>query len=144
MCIFLSGCKWTWGETVIVVYPYPEGIMDDDDDDLWGLEKVLEDAKDEVESWSYEKALTEAESDIENGKVKVYYHGTFYTYAPGLEPEDYKLIEGYRHDDAGIGCVVEDWELRTAQGEYAEIYNKKIIKWIKNENQGKVHVPPGQ
>jgi hypothetical protein len=140
----LSGCKWTWGETVIVVYPYPEGIMDDDDDDLWGLEKVLEDAKEEIESWSYEKALSQADSDIKDGKVKVYYHGTFFSYAPGVEPEDYKLIEGYAHSDAGIGCVVDDWELRTVQGEYAEIYNKKIIEWIKNKNQGKVNFSPGQ
>jgi hypothetical protein len=144
MCIFLPGCKWTWGETVIVVYPYPEGIMDDDDDDLWGLEKVLEDAKEEIESWSYEKALSEAESDIKSGKVKVYYHGTYFTYAPGVGPEDYKLIEHYPHGDAGIGCVVDNWELRTVKGDYAETYNKKIIEWIKNENRDKVKFSPEQ
>ena len=83
------------------------------------------------ERWDSEKAQDEAINDIKNGTIKIYYSGGYAAEAVGIAPSDYDLISNLPKEDAGIGCVIYDMKLRELQHNYAMIYNKEIMKWLK-------------
>ncbi len=83
------------------------------------------------ERWAPKYALADANDDIANDKVRVYLHGGYAAILIGIEYEDQDLVKDLPRDDAGIGCIVFDEKLRSMQGEYATIYNKRIVEWIK-------------
>ena len=86
--------------------------------------------------WQPDKAVPEAQRDMIAGTVKIYISGTIVAYAPGISsaeyhsPEEYELLERFPSADAGIGCVIEDLELRKAQFEYARRYNEYVIQHL--------------
>ena len=86
--------------------------------------------------WQPDKAVAEAEHDIAAGTAKVYLSGTRLVYAPGISTPEYhspaelQLLKKLPSADAGIGCVIENEELRKAQFEYARCYNEYVIQHL--------------
>lgn len=88
--------------------------------------------------WQPDKAVAEAERDIAAGTAKIYISGTIVAFAPGISSSEYhrpeaaEILKVLPSADAGIGCVIEDAELRKAQFEYARRYNEYVIQhWSK-------------
>jgi hypothetical protein len=77
--------------------------------------------------WQPGKAVAEAEHDIAAGTPKVYISGGIVAFAPGISAEQYSIVRTLPNADAGIGCVIEDTELRKAQFEYARRYNEYVV-----------------
>jgi hypothetical protein len=80
--------------------------------------------------WQPDRAVEEAMKDIRSGKIKIYISGTTVPYSPGVKPEQYPLIANLPNADAGIGCLIEDSELRKAQFEYAKEYNEYVVNHL--------------
>jgi hypothetical protein len=79
--------------------------------------------------WQPEKAVPEAQHDIAAGTMKIYVSGGIVALAPGVS-RDFINIKNLPSADAGIGCVIEDAELRKAQFEYARRYNEYIVQHL--------------
>jgi len=84
-----------------------------------------------IKGWSLENAVNEARSDINQEKIKIYYSGTIAASPIGVEPQDLMLIRKLPIADAGMGCVIENEELRKAQFEYGKRYNEIIVQHLK-------------
>lgn len=80
--------------------------------------------------WQPDRAVEEAKKDIRLGKLKIYISGTIAAYSPGVKKENYPLIIDLPRADAGVGCIVEDAELRKVQFEYARKYNEYIVNYL--------------
>jgi hypothetical protein len=78
--------------------------------------------------WQPDKAVAEAQRDIAGGTPKLYISGTIVAFPPGLNFEQYSTLKTLPTADAGIGCVIEDTELRKAQFEYARRYNEYLVQ----------------
>ncbi len=89
-----------------------------------------------IADWHPDKAVAEAERDIAAGTAKIYISGTVVTFAPGISsteyhnPVEFEIRKILPSADAGIGCVIEDMELRTAQFEYARRYNEYVTQHL--------------
>lgn len=86
-----------------------------------------------ISRWNPDNAVVEAQQDIQRGTMKIYRHGTIASQAVGVEPEQMPLIQSFPTEDAGIGCIVNDWDLRRLQGEYARRYNQAIVQHLQRQ-----------
>jgi hypothetical protein len=82
--------------------------------------------------WQPEKAAAEAEHDLAVGTPKIYISGTIAAFAPGVGSDQYPIVRRLPNADAGIGCNIEDADLRKAQFEYARRYNEYIVQHLPN------------
>jgi hypothetical protein len=80
--------------------------------------------------WQPGKAVAEAEHDIAAGTPKIYISGTIAAFMPGISSDQYTVVRPLPKADAGIGCVIEDEELRKAQFEYARRYNEYVVQHL--------------
>jgi hypothetical protein len=80
--------------------------------------------------WEPDKAVAEAQKDIAMGTAKIYISGTIAAYAPGISSDQEPLVKSLPNADAGIGCVIQDAELRKAQFEYARRYNAYVVQHL--------------
>lgn len=80
--------------------------------------------------WRSDQAIPEARRDLAAGTAKIYISGTEAPYAPGINSDCFSLVKALPRADAGIGCDVEDAELRTAQVEYARLYNEYVVRHL--------------
>jgi hypothetical protein len=86
--------------------------------------------------WQPDKAVAEAEHDLAAGAPKIYISGTMGSFAPGISSETYQspekaeILRTLPCADAGMGCVIEDMELREAQFEYARRYNEHVVQHL--------------
>lgn len=80
--------------------------------------------------WQPDKAVVEAGHDIATGTPKIYIGGTIAAFAPRVIPEQYAIIKTLPNADAGIGCLIENAELRKAQFEYARRYNEYVVEHL--------------
>ena len=78
--------------------------------------------------WQPDKAVVEAQHDITTGTAKIYISGTIVAGAPGVSSDQYSIVKTLPNADAGIGCVVEDIELRKTQLEYSRRYNEYAVQ----------------
>jgi len=78
--------------------------------------------------WDPDKAIAEAQRDIAEGAPKIYISGTDGAYAPGIGSTHNFILRKLRRADAGIGCTIDDMELRTAQFKYARRYNEYVVQ----------------
>ena len=83
--------------------------------------------------WAPEKALEEANSDIANGSIKMYARGTVVAVAVGVEIPDQHLIMKLPWVNLSTLNVAQDKALLEAQDLYANIYNKKIITFLRSK-----------
>ncbi len=84
-----------------------------------------------IADWGKDHAVQEAEADLKAGKPKLYLSGTIAISTPGLTKEERHRLRGLPTAEAGVGCVVwddHDAQLRKAQSQYAEIYNRYIAE----------------
>jgi len=79
--------------------------------------------------WNPEMAVADAQRDLQQGRPRVYLNGTIASQRVGVEPEDFSLVSDLPTEDAGIGCIVDNWDLRKMQREYATRYNREIVKY---------------
>lgn len=110
---FLAGCS----TAVVVPQDEPQQHM------LQFPERTLAE-------WQPDRAVGEAKKDIQMGKPKIYLSGTIAAYPPGVKTERYQLLVDLPKADAGIGCVIENSELRKTQFEYATKYNEYIVNHL--------------
>jgi len=75
-----------------------------------------------------EKALLEARADLRKGKPKLYVSGTIAAYTPAVRLDQSEKLQGLPYAEAGIGCLVEDEQLRKAQFDYAAAYNGYVAE----------------
>jgi len=82
--------------------------------------------------WQPDKAVAEAQHDLVAGTLKVYICGTRAASAPGISQEQQSIVKSWPNADAGIGCLIEDADLRQAQAEYARRYNEYVVQHLPN------------
>jgi len=87
--------------------------------------------------WSQSKAAVDAAHDIAAGSMKIYIHGTIAGYAVGIDRSQLFLTENLPTAEAGVGCVIGDMEVFTAQGEYASRYNKAIVEYLERRSHNR-------
>jgi hypothetical protein len=81
-----------------------------------------------LQDWTVEKALLEAQADLRKGKPKLYVSGTIGAYTPAIRLDQSEKLKDLPYAEAGIGCLVEDDQLRQAQFDYAVAYNRHVAE----------------
>ena len=85
----------------------------------------------DLTAWQPGRAIEEADRDVAAGHPKIYLCGTIAAFAPGVETADLALIESLQKAEAGVGCVILDAPLRSAQFAYARSYNARVVQHLK-------------
>jgi hypothetical protein len=80
-------------------------------------------------SWNPADATRDAERDIRRGKIAFCWHGTVGVMPVGVP---LSLADRYPHINAGVSCVT-DRKLFERQGEYAVLYNKRMLAYVKSK-----------